>query len=123
MIFLLLTLAGKDFSTSFFTRRNKYGSRSRCNFCKPSLSCIEYNSSKSSHESNLQYKLSTKRKCHIIGYKAKERISKRVLQENKARQIFRKTNVSYLLIRTRACVYQGIRNVRFSENLSCFVFL
>ena len=27
---------------------------------------------------------------HFVGYKAKGRISKRVLQENKARQIFRK---------------------------------
>ena len=49
--------------------------------------------------------------------------NKRVLLENKARQIFRKTNNSYPLIRTLACTYQGIRNVRFSENLMCFVFL
>ena len=33
--------------------------------------------------------------------KAKGRISKHVFQENKARQIFRKMNISYLLIRTR----------------------
>ena len=33
--------------------------------------------------------------------KAKGRISKRVFQENKARQIFRKMNISYPLIRTR----------------------
>ena len=46
----------------------------------------------------------------FVGNKAKGRISKRVLQENKARQIFRKTNISYPLI-------------RFSENLACFVFL
>ena len=58
----------------------------------------------------------------IAGNKAKGRISKRVFQE-KARQIFRKTNISYPLIRTRTCVYQGVRNVRFSENLACFVFL
>ena len=57
----------------------------------------------------------------VVGNKAKRRISKRVFQENKARQIFRKTNISYSLIRTRA--YQGVRNVRFSENLACFVFL
>ena len=56
-----------------------------------------------------------------IGNKAKVRISKRVLQENKARQIFRKTTIFYPLIRTRAC--QGVRTVRFSENLACFVFL
>ena len=36
-----------------------------------------------------------------IGNKAKERISKRVFQENKARQIFEKTKISYPLIRTR----------------------
>ena len=37
---------------------------------------------------------------HIVGNKAKGRISKRVSQENKARQIFQKTNISYPLIRT-----------------------
>ena len=40
----------------------------------------------------------------IVGNKAKGRISKRLFQENKARQIFRKTK-------------------NFSENLACFVFL
>ena len=44
-------------------------------------------------------------------------VSKRVFQENKARQIFYKTNISYPLIRTRVC--QGVRNVCFSENLAC----
>ena len=58
----------------------------------------------------------------IVNNKAKGRISKRVLQENKARQIFRETNISYHMIRTRACAYQGV-NVRFSENLAGFVFL
>ena len=46
-----------------------------------------------------------------------------MFQENKARQIFRKTNTSYPLIRTRTCAYQKVRNVRFSENLAGFVFL
>ena len=36
----------------------------------------------------------------IVGNKAKGRISKRVFQENKAHQIFQKTNISYPLIRT-----------------------
>ena len=49
---------------------------------------------------------------HNVGNKAKGRISKRVLQENKTRQIPRKTNISYSLIRTRACVYEEVRNVR-----------
>ena len=37
----------------------------------------------------------------LIGNKAKGRISKQVFQENKAHQIFRKTNISYPPIRTR----------------------
>ena len=61
--------------------------------------------------------------CSFVGNKAKGRISKRVFQENKAQQIFKKSNVSFTLIHTRRCAYQGVRNVRFSENLSCFVFL
>ena len=36
----------------------------------------------------------------IVGHKAKWRISKRMFQGNKARQIFRKTNISHPLIRT-----------------------
>ena len=60
-------------------------------------------------------------KRKLAGNKAKGRISKRVFQENKIRQIFRKTNIFYPLIRT--CAYQGVKNVRFSENLTCFVFL
>ena len=56
---------------------------------------------------------------YIVGNKAKGCESqngclKRVFKEIKARQIFRKTNISYSLIRTRMCSYQGIRNVRFS---------
>ena len=35
----------------------------------------------------------------IVGNKAKGRIAKRCQQENKARQIFRKANISYPLIR------------------------
>ena len=45
----------------------------------------------------------------------KGRISKRVFQENEARQIFRKTDIS--------CAYQGARNVCFLENWACLVFL
>ena len=56
----------------------------------------------------------------IVGNKAKGRISKWVFQENKARQIFRKTNISNPLIRIRTCAYQGVRNISFSENLACF---
>ena len=48
-------------------------------------------------------------KCLFAGNKEKGRILKRVFQENKACQIFRKTNISYPLIRTCTCEYQGIR--------------
>ena len=37
--------------------------------------------------------------------KAKSRILKRVFQENKAFQIFRKTKLSYPLTRIRTCAY------------------
>ena len=50
---------------------------------------------------------------HFVGDTAKGRISKQVFQENKARQIFRKTNIFYPLIRTRTCAYQGVKNNRF----------
>ena len=36
---------------------------------------------------------------------------------------FLKTNISYPLIRTPTTAYQGVRNVHFLENLTCFVFL
>ena len=58
----------------------------------------------------------------FVGNKTKEQISKRVLQENKARQNFRKTNI-YPLLRIRLCVYLGVRNASFSENLACFLLL
>ena len=59
----------------------------------------------------------------FVGNKAKGRISKRVFQENKAHQILRKTNIFYPLIHKRTYAYQGVKDVRFSENLVCFVFL
>ena len=66
-------------------------------------------------------------KAYIVCNKAKGQISKRVFQENKAGHIFWKTNISYPLIRTRRCAYQcayhGIRKIRLSEKLTCFVFL
>ena len=34
------------------------------------------------------------------------------------RKIFLKTNISNSHIRTRTCVYQGVRNVSFSENFA-----
>ena len=67
-------------------------------------------------------------KCRLsaqfVGNKAKGRISRRwVFQENKARQISRKTNNSYPLIRTRTCAYQGVRNVCFFGKFGVLCFL
>ena len=39
-----------------------------------------------------------------------------MLQENKARQVFQKTNISDPLIRTRTSAYQGVSNVLFRKN-------
>ena len=61
--------------------------------------------------------------ARFVGNRAKGRISKQVFEENKARQIFRKTNISYPLIHTRTCAHHGVRIVCFSENLAFFVFL
>ena len=47
----------------------------------------------------------------LVGKKAKGRISKWVLQEYKARQIFQKMNISYPLI--SACTYQGSTKCSF----------
>ena len=60
----------------------------------------------------------------FFGNTAKEQITKRVLQGNKAHQVFRKTNISYPLIHTRMCAYYGVRNVLgFLENLLFCFFL
>ena len=40
---------------------------------------------------------------HYVGNETKGRISKRVFQESKARQIVQKTNISYPQIRTCTC--------------------
>jgi hypothetical protein len=47
------TLAGKDFSTSFLTRRSKNGCSSACKFWKPVLSAETCLASKSSHRAYL----------------------------------------------------------------------
>ena len=60
----------------------------------------------------------------IVGNKVKGRISKRVFQENKARQIFRETNISYPLIRIRTYVcVSGGKKCSFFENFGVLCFL
>ena len=55
----------------------------------------------------------------FVGNKAKGRMSKRVRKKKKAHRIFQKTPCAC----TCTCAYQETRNVRFSENVACFVFL
>ena len=59
----------------------------------------------------------------FVGNKAEGRISKRVIQENKACQIFRKTNVFYPLISTRyVCVSGGKKCSLFGKfDMPCFL--
>ena len=52
----------------------------------------------------------------FVGNKKKGRISKPRKQESKARQIFRKTDISDPLMRTRMCAYQVVRNVLLTKN-------
>ena len=64
------------------------------------------------------------RKQQVVGNMTNGKISKRVLQENKARQVFRKTNISYPLIQTRGCVcVKGVRSIRFFRNFGKLCFL
>ena len=56
-------------------------------------------------------------RSQFVGNKTKGRISKLVLQENKARQILRKTIISYPLTRTRACAYQELRIFFFPQKI------
>ena len=46
-----------------------------------------------------------------------------VARKQSTPKLAKKKNISYTLIRTCTYAYQGIRNVRFSEILACFVFL
>ena len=60
----------------------------------------------------------------IVGSKAKGRISKRVSQGNKTRQIFRRTSISSPPpdTHTYVCVSGG-KKCLFLENLACFFYL
>ena len=62
-------------------------------------------------------------KSLIVGNKAKGKFQSRCHKENKAGQIFPKTNISYPLIRTRTCTYQEVRKFRFTGKLGLLCFL
>ena len=57
-------------------------------------------------------------KVEFVANKAKGRITKRVLQVNKARSIFRKTNVSYPLIHASKRI-RGFKFGKFGPLFSC----
>ena len=59
----------------------------------------------------------------FVGNKVKGRISKQVFQENKARQIFRKMNISYpLIMHTYVCVSVGKKCSFFRKfDVLCFL--
>ena len=59
----------------------------------------------------------------IVGNKAKGRISKRVFQESKARQNFRKKTFLTPWGKKYPLAYQGVRNVSFPDVLAGFAFL
>ena len=59
----------------------------------------------------------------FVGNKAKVESQNGCFKETKHVKFSEKTNISKPLIRTRTCACQGVRNIRFSENLTCFVFL
>ena len=69
------------------------------------------------------YRLTVLKKIgKLIGNKAKGRNLKTGVTRKKSTQIFRKTDFPYPLIRTRTCVYQGVRNVRFGKfSVLCFL--
>ena len=46
-----------------------------------------------------------------------------MFQENKACQIFQKTNIFYPLIHTHLCAYQGVKNVCFFRKFGMLCFL
>ena len=58
-----------------------------------------------------------------IRYKSEFQNEFQDLQDNRVHQIFRKTNFPYPLIRTRTWAYQGVKNVRFLEDLECCFLL
>ena len=58
----------------------------------------------------------------FVSSKNKAPISNGCFKKIKHVKFSEKTNISDSLIGTRTSAYQGVRNVRFSENLACFVF-
>ena len=64
-----------------------------------------------------------KQMVQTVGGKAKGWISKCVFQKNRVRQMFRKTNILWPLIRTHTCAYQGVRNIRSFRKFGVLCFL
>ena len=75
------------------------------------------------HYEGLCQRMDEKPILQIASNKAKGRISKQVFQENKAHQIFQKMNISYPVICTHMCAYQGVRNVHLFRKFDVLCFL
>ena len=58
----------------------------------------------------------------FVGNKAKRRTQNGCYKKTKDAKNYEKQTFLTRL-RTRICAYQGVRNDRFSENLTCFAFL
>ena len=54
----------------------------------------------------------------IVKYTYLTMISNMKINHLVCTKFFQKTNISYLLIRTRTCAYQGVKNVSFLEKFS-----
>ena len=59
----------------------------------------------------------------FVGNKAKVESQNGCFKETKHVKFSEKTNISKLLIRTRRCAYQGVRNVRFFGRFDVLCFL
>ena len=64
------------------------------------------------------YQKQLKNICFTIASQSKERTTKHLWDHYVERKIFRKTNISYSLVWTRTCAFQGARNDSFSENFA-----
>ena len=61
-------------------------------------------------------------KPEFVGDKVKKVNLKAGVKRKQSTPNFWKTSISFPLIHISLCVYQGVRNICFSENLACFVF-
>ena len=70
-----------------------------------------------------------KQELQLTSYQKQSVIRRKIESQNgcfkkaKHAKFSEKAKISYPLIRTEMCAYQGVKNPCFSENLACFAFL